>query len=141
MDQTIKTLQLLKQMRNRSVSELTGQLSQQKQLCQRYQNNIDALTSLNEGSQIQSGDTAALMHNQSHYKTHLRHLINWQQQEFAMADKQAQTLQTNLVKEACREKTVELVLEDQQAEIATEHERQQQKITDAMSTQCWLRGR
>ncbi|AKJ41376.1 flagellar export protein FliJ [Pragia fontium] len=141
MDQTIKTLQLLKQLRSRAVSELTGQLSQQKQLCQRYQNNIDALTSLNDDTQVKPGDSPILMNNQSHYKNHLRYLINWQQQEFAMADNQAKVLQENLVKEACREKTVELVLDEQKSDIALEEDRKQQKVTDALSAQCWLRGR
>lgn len=141
MEQTIETLKLLKQMRGRAVSELTGQLSQQKQLCQRYQNNIDALTSLSDDTQMTPAGSPALMNNQSHYKDHLRHLIQWQKQEFAMADKQAQNLQKDLVKEACREKTVELVLDEQQSEIALEADRKAQKVTDALSVQCWLRGR
>lgn len=138
--QTIKTLQMLKQMRERGVSELTGQLSQQKQLCQRYQRNIDALTTLCDETGRQKEPSAALMINQSSYKSHIQRVIDWQKQEFSLADKQAQNIQSDLVKEACREKTVELVLNEQQVDLRLQQDRQQQKITDGMSAQCWLRN-
>lgn len=141
MIETIKTLKLLKQMREREVSALTGELSQQKQLCQRYQNNIDALTSLNGGPEFESTPSAVLMTNQSSYKSHIQRLIDWQKQEFVLADKEAKGLQVELVKEACREKIVELVLDEQSSTLRLEQDRQQQKITDSMSTQCWLRNR
>ncbi|ELI8228596.1 flagellar export protein FliJ, partial [Yersinia enterocolitica] len=45
-DKLTNTLQRLQQLRQRALDQATSQLAQQKQLCQRYQNNINALSSL-----------------------------------------------------------------------------------------------
>lgn len=141
MSETIKTLQRLKQMRRRAVSQLTTELAKQKQLCNRYEQNIQALTSLNNESATKGHTNAILMSNGSNYKSHIQKIIDWQKQEYVLADKTAQTMQQDLVKQACREKTVDLVLQEQQSTMKLELERQQQKITDGLSAQAWLRNR
>lgn len=141
MNETILTLQRLKQIRERAVSQLTTELARQKQLCQRYQNNIRALTTLNDESSANISANPVLMSNSSNYKSHIQKVIDWQKQEYALADKTAQTMQKDLVKQACREKTVDLVLQDQQAALKTEQDRHQQKMTDGLSAQAWLRNR
>jgi flagellar export protein FliJ len=141
MNNTIKTLQQLKQIRQQAVSQLTTELAKQKQLCSRYQQNIQALTLLNNESKVNGAPNATLLSNCSSYKNHLQRVIDWQKQEHALADKTAQTMQSHLVQEACREKTVELVLDEQLDVEKLTKDRQQQKITDGLSTQCWLRHR
>lgn len=141
MSETIATLQRLKQMRQRAVAQLTTELARQKQLCQRYQQNIQALTSLNSESIVSSGTNAILMGNSSSYKSHIQKVIDWQKQEHALADKTAQGMQQDLVKQACREKTVDLVLQDNLSTQRLERDRRQQKVTDGMSAQAWLRNR
>ena len=46
MPRTMRTLEQLILLRAHKVSDLSGQLSSQRQLCQRYENNIQALQSL-----------------------------------------------------------------------------------------------
>lgn len=141
MDSMIRTMEQLRQLRQRAVDDLTGQLGTQKQLCQRYERNINALTDLCENAPNVTGATATLMTNQSGYKSHIQRVINWQKQEQALADIESNALQQALIEEACREKTLEVVLHQQQALQARETERREQKNTDAMSIQCWMRQR
>ena len=139
MSKMISTLEQLRQLRNRAVQDISGKLSSQKQLCQRYERNIAALTELSAGVPQLQGSSALLMNNQSGYKKNIQRVIEWQRQEQALADIQAKQLQADLVHEARREKSVELVLEQRRDFVVRERELQAQKVTDAISTQCWLR--
>ncbi|EHM37687.1 MULTISPECIES: flagellar export protein FliJ [Hafnia] len=139
MSKIITTLEQLRQLRNRAVQDISGRLSSQKQLCQRYERNIAALTELSAGVQPVGGCSALLMNNQSGYKKNIQRVIEWQKQEQALADIQAKQLQAELIHEARREKSVELVLEQRRDLATRERERQAQKVTDGISAQCWLR--
>ncbi len=141
MKSIIKTLEQLRQMRARGVSELTGKLAQQKQLCQRYERNIETLTTLSEGGLEQNIPSAIQMSNHSSYKRSIQKVIDWQKQEHALANKTAESLQQNLVKEACREKTVDLVLSERKNKMQLEESRKDQRTTDSMSLQSWMRQR
>lgn len=139
MPRTIRTLEHLVQMRARTVKDLSGKLSSQQQLCQRYENNIQALNNL-AVSPAGAGNThAAMMTNQAHYKKNIQRIINWQKQEQALADMKMQEIQQNLLHEARRERGYQLVLEQRQDKFASEEARKDQKTTDAMSTQSWMR--
>lgn len=141
MDSLIRTVEQLRQLRQRAVDDLTGKLGTQKQLCQRYERNITALTDLCENAPTGTGSTATLMCNQSGYKSHIQRVINWQKQEQALADIKSKALQQELIQEACREKTLDVVLHEQRALQAQERDRREQKNTDALSIQCWMRQR
>lgn len=138
MPKTLRTLEQLIQLRARGVRDLRGQLSSQHQLCQRYENNIQALQSLSAVPPEATGH-AAMMINQAHYKKNLQRIINWQKQEQALAQLKAQQLQQDLLSEARREKGVQLALDQRREQAATEAARKAQKLTDAQSVQCWLR--
>ncbi|MFS2221047.1 flagellar FliJ family protein [Pantoea sp. B65] len=137
---TIATLEQLRLLRERAVSETSGKLVQQQQLCQRYHNNIDALNSLSSGDAIASQD-ATQMHNLARYKANIQRVIDWQKQEHALAQIEQQQLQQDLILQACREKTVEVVLQQQQAALLRARNGQEQKITDGQAMQSWLRHR
>lgn len=139
MSKIITTLEQLRQLRNRAVQDISGRLSSQKQLCQRYERNIAALTELSADVQPVGGCSALLMNNQFGYKKNIQRVIEWQKQEQALADIQAKQLQAELIHEARREKSVELVLEQRRDLATRERERQAQKVTDGISAQCWLR--
>lgn len=136
-----KTLEQLRQIREKGVSELTGKLAQQKQLCQRYEKNIEALTSLCESSGEFIVAHAAHMSNHSNYKRVIQRVIDWQKQEHALVDKQAENTREHLVKAACKEKTVALVLEKRKQQIRQAQSRKEQQITDGQSLQSWMRQR
>jgi flagellar export protein FliJ len=136
----IATLTQLREMRERKVNDLSSQLAQQKQLVQRYHNNISALNRLGTGTGSETAD-ATQLNNLARYKANIQRVIAWQTQASALAEKQQDELQTSLISHACQEKTVALVLEQQQQALAQARQQQQQKLTDAQAMQCWLRNR
>lgn len=139
MSKLIATLEQLHRMRSRTVDDLSLKLASQQQQCQRYENNIVALTALAEGISDPVETCAALMCNQTSYRRNIQRVIDWQKQEQALADIEARNLQRSLLAEAKREKSLGLVLDGKKAERQQANERREQKVTDAISTQSWLR--
>ncbi|MGL5242847.1 MAG: flagellar export protein FliJ [Kluyvera ascorbata] len=139
MSKLISTLEQLHLMRTRAVDDLSAKLASQKQVCQRFEKNIDALTSLASGLASQSVNSAVMMINQSKYKHNIQCVIDWQKQEQALATLEANKIQGNLLAEAKREKSLELVLDAKRSDRRMELNRREQKMTDAVSAQCWLR--
>ncbi|MGG5838173.1 flagellar export protein FliJ [Huaxiibacter chinensis] len=139
MNKLIHTLEQLHHLRNRAVQDLSVKLASQQQLCQRLEKNISALSNLinNAAQQIQGG--ATMLSNQSVYKRHIQRVIDWQKQEQALASVEAQKLQGNLLAESRREKSLEQVLASRRDERRQMEARREQKNTDALSAQCWLR--
>ncbi|MCT4701574.1 flagellar export protein FliJ [Enterobacteriaceae bacterium H20N1] len=139
MSKLILTLEQLHLLRHRAVEDLSRQLSSQRQLCQRFEKNISALRSLACGMSEAAGTSAALLTNHSGYKRNLQRVIDWQKQEQALASLEAQKIQGALLEEAKREKSLELVLDERKRQRAMDENRRDQKNTDAVSAQCWLR--
>ncbi|HEN3568287.1 TPA: flagellar export protein FliJ [Yersinia enterocolitica] len=139
-DKLMNTLQRLQQLRQRELNQATSQLAQQKQLCQRYQNNINALGALTHFALMPVAG-AALMTNSASYKRNIQRVIDWQKQEQVLANIEAGKLQTHLQQQACREKIVAVVLEQQQQQLQVAQGRREQKITDGLAAQCWQRRR
>ncbi|WP_433638078.1 flagellar export protein FliJ [Kluyvera georgiana] len=139
MNKLISTLEQLHLMRTRAVDDLSSKLASQKQVCQRFEKNIDALTTLASGLAEQSVNSAVMMINQSKYKHNIQRVIDWQKQEQALANLEAQKIQGHLLSEAKREKSLELVLDAKRNDRRMEMNRREQKMTDSVSAQCWLR--
>ncbi|MCE9993046.1 flagellar FliJ family protein [Enterobacter asburiae] len=139
MKKIINTLEHLHQMRNRAVKDLSARLASQQQLCQRLEKNIHALTSLVSGPVEALPGGATMLCNQSVYKRQIQRVIDWQKQEQALASVEAQKLQGNLLAESRKEKSLEQVLTDRRDALRLADARRDQKTTDAMSAQCWLR--
>lgn len=139
MNKLISTLEQLHLMRTRAVDDLSSKLASQKQVCQRFEKNIDALTTLASGLAEQSVNSAVMMINQSKYKHNIQRVIDWQKQEQALANLEAQKIQGHLLAEAKREKSLELVLDAKRSDRRMEMNRREQKMTDSVSAQCWLR--
>lgn len=139
MSKLISTLEQLHRIRTRSIDDLSRKLASQKRLCQRFENNIAALMSLAESMTLPQGANAVLMFNQDRYKRNIQHVIDWQKQEQALASLETCTIQNNLLHEAKRGKSLGLILESKRVERQNEVKRHEQKTTDALSTQCWLR--
>ncbi|WP_158784512.1 flagellar export protein FliJ [Pantoea sp. BAV 3049] len=141
MDKYVRTtsvLERLRQMRERELEEATGRLAQQKILCQRYASNIAALTGLSNG-EISPGCDAVQLSNQARFRANIQRVIDWQKQEQALAEIRQQTLQQELVNEACREKSLSVVLDQQRAALQQQREQAEQKQTDSQAMQSWMR--
>lgn len=141
MSKLITTLEQLRMLHQRAVDDLNQQLSSQRQLCQRFEKNITALSDLACGVSGETGSCAIFMVNHSGYKRNIQRVIEWQKQEHALANLEARKLQEALLQEAKREKSLALVLDDRKRQRKVEENRREQKNTDAVSAQCWLRQR
>lgn len=137
---SLQVLEKLQLIRQRAVEETSGKLSQQKQLCQRYSNNIEALRALSDSSSGMAAD-AAQMNNQARFKATIQRVIDWQKQEEALASIEQQAIQRELVEHANREMTISVVMEQQKVAIRQALDRDQQKITDGQAMQSWMRRR
>jgi flagellar export protein FliJ len=135
----ISTLEQLQRLRHQSVDSLTTKLTQQQQLANRCARNIDTLNTLAGSVSSEKMLDATMMVNHSVYKSNLQKIVNWQQQQQALANAEARQIQAKLLVEAKREKSVELLLDMRRNELNAERERRDQKLTDAASAQCWLR--
>lgn len=136
--ENLRVLETLHQMRQRAVEETSGKLSQQKQICQRYNHNIEALSALSDSSGGMAAG-AAQMNNQANFKATIQRVIDWQKQEYALASIEQATIQRELVEKASREMTVNLMISEQRKTIREAAERDQQKQTDALAMQSWMR--
>lgn len=139
MSKLIATLEQLRTLRKREVDDLSQQLSSQRQQCQRFEKNITALRSLAAGMSEIAGNSAAQLINHSGYRRNIQRVIDWQKQEQALATLEAQKIQGALLQEAKREKSLALVLDDRKRQLVMDQNRRDQKNTDAVSAQCWLR--
>ncbi|UGS41836.1 flagellar export protein FliJ [Pseudocitrobacter corydidari] len=139
MSKLISTLEHLHLLRSRKVEDLSTKLASQNQVCQRFEKNITTLTSLATGLATPQSGSAVMMFNQSKYKHNIQRVIDWQKQEQALAQLEAQKLQGNLLSESRREKSLEQVLDAKRADRQTAQIRHEQKTTDSLSAQCWLR--
>lgn len=86
-----------------------------------------------------AGNSAAQLINHSGYRRNIQRVIDWQKQEQALATLEAQKIQGALLQEAKREKSLALVLDDRKRQLVMDQNRRDQKNTDAVSAQCWLR--
>ncbi|MBW1212299.1 flagellar export protein FliJ [Pantoea allii] len=138
MSKLIHTLEQLHLLRHRAVNDLTRKLASQQRLCQRLENNIHALSGLKQSVQS-SQENAVMLSNQSVYKRNLQRVIDWQKQEQALANVEAQKIQRHLLAEFRREKSIEHVMDARRKTLRQAQDQREQKTTDALSTQSWLR--
>lgn len=136
----IDTLTHLQRIRKKSVQDKTVELAQQKQQCTRFDNNIKALGMLMQKTGIAARDTsAAALKNVAGYKGSLQRVMNWQEEELALAQMKQTRIQASLVSAACQEKVVALTLDDSLTARQAERAVKQQKVSDDVAVQCWLR--
>lgn len=136
--ESLRILEMLYQMRQRDVEKTTGKLMQQKQVCQRYSNNIEALSALSDSSSGMAAG-AAQMNNQARFKATIQRVIGWQEQEKALAVIEHMAIQRELIEQARREMAINTVMEQQRVALRQVLDRDQQKITDAQAIQSWMR--
>lgn len=136
--ESLRVLETLHQMRQRDVEKTSGKLMQQKQICQRYNNNIEALHALSDSSSGMAAG-AAQMNNQARFKATIQRVIGWQEQEKALAAIEQSVIQRELIEQANREMAISVVMEQQRVALRQALDRDQQKLTDAQAMQSWMR--
>ncbi|WP_436876871.1 flagellar FliJ family protein [Siccibacter turicensis] len=136
----IDTLAHLQRIRQKSVQDKTVELAQQKQQCTRFDNNIKALGMLMQKTGIDVRETSAsALKNVAGYKGSLQRVMNWQEEELALAHIKQSHIQASLVTAACQEKVVALTLDESRASRDAQQAVKQQKASDDVAIQCWMR--
>ncbi|QLS07383.1 flagellar export protein FliJ [Citrobacter freundii] len=142
MRQILDTLAQLQRLRDKSVKDITVQLAKQQQLCSGYENNIKALGYLvQKTSPGVDAPGIESLKNVSGYKSTLRKVIAWQEQEKTLAKIKEVRIQKNLIAAACQEKIVAMTLDEKRQDLQDEVAIKEQKIVDEIATQCWLRNK
>lgn len=141
MKQMIHTLAQLQRLRGTAVKARTVALARQQQIAIRYENNINALGQLVQKTRTEElpDFCAQTLSNIAGYKNSLLRVVKWQEQEKALADIKTQQIRKELMQAACQEKIVALTLDTQREKSACEQASREQKGTDEIAGQSWLR--
>lgn len=139
MSKLLTSLEQLHLLRQHAVEEVRTRLSSQQQRSQRFAANVATLTELAAGLNNTPVHSALLMNNHSGYKRNLQRVIDWQKQEQILAGIETQKLKGALLAEAKREKSLEKMMDEHKRIQVIDEQRREQKTTDAISAQCWLR--
>ena len=138
----IDTLAQLQKIRHKAVQDRMVTLAQQKQKSDRFESNIKALGMLMQKTTLpEQPPTATMLKNIAGYKGTLQRVLNWQKEEHALAQIKEKQIQQDLVAAACREKVVSLTLASSHEQQQHEFSIKQQKASDDIAGQCWLRQR
>ncbi|HTO19661.1 MAG TPA: flagellar export protein FliJ [Pseudomonas sp.] len=138
MKDQLNTLGKLAAIRQMRVRQMLGRVQYQRNLCQRYRNNISGLGRLSE--YVGGSETGLHRLNQQQYKTNLYKMIDLQRRELATAEEHLERLQGDLLRAMRSEKALEQFIDGKADEWNRELVRQEQKIQDALASQSWWRG-
>ena len=138
MKDRIRVLNRLAGLRALQVRQVMGRVTYQQNLCQRYRNNIAALTRLCDVNSVTS--TPLQRHNVQQYKATLHAMNNLQVRELKLAEQNLDRIQQELFAVMPQEKVLAQVIDEKmrvwQASLAL----QEQKIQDGRASQAWWRN-
>lgn len=134
----VQLLERLRQLRENSVERLSSQLASQRQVAQRCRNNIDALNQL-KTVHLPAPGGGKVMQNAAGYKAMLQRVVDWQQQEYALAQAEIAQLQRALYEKSREEMRLAQAVKLQRQQIHRVEARRQQRQTDDIALQSWLR--
>lgn len=126
-------------LRDQRVRQVQGRLGHQRQLCQRYRANIDALNRLCGFEACL--DTPVQRHNHQQYKATLHAMINLQVRELALAEATLQRVHEQLRVAMRSERVMRDALHGKWQEWQTSLARQEQRLQDGLGAQVWWRQR
>ena len=138
MKEQIDVLSRLARLRNSKVQEMLGRVNYQRDLCQRYRNNITGVSRLCSFTAPMT--TPLQRDNQQKYKATLHKMIEVQRRELALAEENLAKIQSDLLAAMRGEKIVSHVLEGKMAEWRQALAQQEQKIQDGLAAQTWWRA-
>lgn len=138
MKEQIDVLSRLARLRNSKVQEMLGRVNYQRDLCQRYRNNITGVSRLCSFTAPMT--TPLQRDNQQKYKATLHKMIEVQRRELALAEENLAKIQSDLLAAMRGEKIVSHVLEGKMAEWQQALAQQEQKIQDGLAAQTWWRA-
>ncbi|MGE8497047.1 MAG: flagellar FliJ family protein [Pseudomonas sp.] len=138
MKDQIDVLSRLASLRGSRVQQMLGRVNYQKNLCQRYRNNI---TGLNRLCGFTVPMTTPLQRdNQQQYKATLHKMVELQRRELQLAEENLARIQSELLAAMRSEKVVMQVIDTKMAQWQAALAQQEQKIQDGLAAQAWMRA-
>ena len=138
MKDQIDVLSRLASLRGSRVQQMLGRVNYQKNLCQRYRNNI---TGLNRLCGFTVPMTTPLQRdNQQQYKATLHKMVELQRRELQLAEENLARIQAELLAAMRSEKVVMQVIDTKMAQWHAALAQQEQKIQDGLAAQAWMRA-
>lgn len=138
MKDQIDVLSRLASLRGSRVQQMLGRVNYQKNLCQRYRNNI---TGLNRLCGFTVPMTTPLQRdNQQQYKATLHKMVELQRRELQLAEENLARIQAELLAAMRSEKVVMQVIDSKMAQWQAALAQQEQKIQDGLAAQAWMRA-
>lgn len=138
MKEQIEVLSRLAHLRGTRVQQVQARMAYQKNLCQRYRNNIAGLGRL--CTFTVPATTPLQRSNQSEYKMALHKMVELQKRELAVAEQTLERIQAELFEAMRSEKVVQHVMDHKIAQWNQMLAQQEQKIQDALASQSWWRA-
>ncbi|MCY1308614.1 flagellar export protein FliJ [compost metagenome] len=138
MKEQIDVLSRLAGLRGVKVREILGRVNYQRNLCQRYRNNIAGLGKLCGFSSPVS--TPLQRSNQQQYKLTLHKMLQLQKVELSVAEQTLARIQEELLAAMRSEKLLAQVIDGRLQEWQQLLARQEQKIQDGLASQAWWRA-
>lgn len=138
MKQQIDVLARLASLRGSKVQEVMGRVNYQRNLCQRYRNNITGLSRLCGFSVPVT--TSLQCSNQQQYKATLFKMLELQRRELSVAEEFLGRIQADLLKAMRNEKVITQLIDSKMSQWQDLLARQEQKIQDGLAAQAWWRA-
>ena len=139
MKEQIEVLSRLAGLRGNRVREVMGRVNYQRNLCQRYRNNITGLTRL--CGFVVPVTTSLQRSNQQQYKATLFKMLELQRRELEVAEQSLRRIQDELLQAMRNEKVIAQLLDGKLGQWQEQLARQEQKIQDGLAAQAWWRAR
>jgi flagellar export protein FliJ len=138
---TIRSLDLLLQVRSSEVDRLQADMAKQEETRRRYVANLDRLSQLAEGSGASGALAPALALNCGQYKQAVFALADTHRTDLHLHEANMQVAQRELTAAWTRRELLGKVLEQHQVAAAREQDRATKKREDETATQSWMAGR
>ena len=133
----LNALSQLVNLKNQAVADILARVNYQRQLCQRYRNNIQGLNRLLSFTVPMT--TPLQRDNQQRYKQALLQVTGIQQRELNLAEGQLASIEQELMAAVLNEKRLARVLELKLADWRQSLSAQEQKLQDGLANQAWWR--
>ncbi|MDD0841997.1 MULTISPECIES: flagellar FliJ family protein [unclassified Pseudomonas] len=138
MKEQIEVLSRLAGLRGTRVREVMGRVNYQRNLCQRYRNNITGLTRL--CGFVVPVSTPLQRSNQQQYKATLFKMLELQRRELEVAEQSLKRIQDELLQAMRNEKVIVQLIDSKLGQWQEQLSRQEQKIQDGLAAQAWWRA-
>ncbi|WP_413112626.1 flagellar export protein FliJ [Thaumasiovibrio sp. DFM-14] len=136
----MKGLNQVRRMRQDKLEEMGQSYQRQQAHTHKQGEQLQMLGELYDTCQVVNGESALAWQNRSTIRDSLQHLAKVQAQQLALAQSEQRRLQQDVVKQHVSVKTLETVIGRREKQQLRVEARQEQKLSDEMAMQSYLRN-